>query len=182
MAAGEDVVILDKLKAWGFAALALALGVLLGLQTWRLHTAQLRYSTLETRVAQDKAARASASLKQIEKNETKQETHATASTENANELLETLTRNAADAAVRAAAADRLRLDAERRAATYRAMSQADAAARSDLADRAAALDRSLAEGVGVVAELHGTIERRDAEVRALMGQIVADRALTGGSP
>ncbi|MFA5386818.1 MAG: hypothetical protein WC322_00265 [Candidatus Paceibacterota bacterium] len=156
---------------------ALALGVLLGLQTWRLHTEQLRYSTLETRVAKDNAARASASLKQIEKNVAKKETHATASTENASELLQNLERRAAAATRRAADADRLRLDAERRAATYRAMSESGGADCSALADRTAALDRSLAKGLGVVAELQGTVERRDAEVAALMRQIQADRAL-----
>lgn len=32
---------LDKLKAYGLMVLAIALAVLLGLQTWRLHTAQI---------------------------------------------------------------------------------------------------------------------------------------------
>lgn len=73
---------------------------------------------------------------------------------------------------------RLRLDAERRAATYRAMSEASAAACSDLADRHATLDRQLVEGVAVVADLRGDLDRRDAEVRLLRRQIDADRALS----
>lgn len=38
--------ILDRLRAWGFAALALALLALLALQTWRLHAAQLAHQVL----------------------------------------------------------------------------------------------------------------------------------------
>ena len=37
--------IFDKLKAYGFMVLAGALAVLLGLQTWRLHTAQIDLAT-----------------------------------------------------------------------------------------------------------------------------------------
>lgn len=172
--------ILTQLKAYGFAALALALGVLLGIQTMRLHTEQLAHRDLQVHVERDKAARATAAVANAIDNAERQVIHATSSTENANELLQNLERRAAVATRRAADADRLRLDADRRAATYRAMSQADAAARSDLADRAAALDQRLAEGLGVVAELQGTVEQRDAEVRALMVQIQTDRALMGG--
>lgn len=40
-------------------------------------------------------------------------------------------------------------------------------ARDDLADKAAALERQLAERLGVVAILSGDLKRRDAELAAL---------------
>ena len=73
----------------------------------------------------------------------------------------------------------LQLSAESRAATYRAQASADAAARSDLADKAAALDRQLAEGIGVVAILGGDLKQRDAEVAALCDQVNIERRLSG---
>ncbi len=159
------------------AVAVLVLGVLLGLQTRRLHTEQIAHRDLQVTVERDRQARTVAALKAVNDNTAKQETHATASQENANELLEELSRQRDAALAAATRAERLRLDATRRSATYRSMSEAGAAACSALADRATALDERLAEGVGVVAELRGVVERRDAEVKALMGQITADRAL-----
>ncbi|MEG1282635.1 MAG: hypothetical protein RSD57_19550 [Comamonas sp.] len=52
-------------------------------------------------------------------------------------------------------------------------------ARSDLADQASALDRQLAEGIGVVAEIGGALKQRDAEVAALCGQVNIERRLNG---
>lgn len=48
-----------------------------------------------------------------------------------------------------------------------------------LADKASALDRQLAEGVGVVAELGGALKQRDAEVAALCDQVNTERRLNG---
>ncbi|MEJ5149765.1 hypothetical protein [Comamonas sp. MYb396] len=78
-----------------------------------------------------------------------------------------------------ARAERLHRDTDSRAATYRAQAQADAAARDDLADKAAVLDRQLAEGLGVVASLGGDLRRRDAEVAALCDQVNIERRLSG---
>ncbi len=78
-----------------------------------------------------------------------------------------------------ATARRLQLDADRRAATYRAQAQADAQACRDLADRSEALDRQPAEGLGVVAELRADLGRRDAEGAALCDRVNADGALLG---
>ena len=64
-----------------------------------------------------------------------------------------------------------------RAATYRAQAEADSTARRDLADKASALDASLAEGVGVVAELGGALKQRDAEAAALCDQVNIERRL-----
>ena len=168
---------LTWLRANLMTAAALVLAVLLGIQTWLRHTEQIAHRDLQVSVERDRQARTTAALKAVNGNTAKQETHATASQENANELLEELSRQRDAAVAGAARAERLRLDATRRSATYRSMSEAGAAACGDLAHRAAALDGRLAEGIGVVAELRGVVERRDAEVKALIGQINADRAL-----
>lgn len=67
-------------------------------------------------------------------------------------------------------------------AVVASMRHAPRAARRDVADRCAALNRSLAQGRGVVADLRGTLERRDAEVILLGDQIKADRLLLERSP
>ena len=84
-----------------------------------------------------------------------------------------------DAVARAdtARVDRLRTDAERRAATYRAQAKACTAASSGIADRLEAFDRHIVEGASVVAEHRQALVRRDSEVVLLRGQIDADRAL-----
>lgn len=169
--------ILTQLKAYGFAALALALGVLLGLQTWRLHTEQLAHRDLQVSVERDRQARTAAALKAVNDKAAKKETHATASQENASELLETLSRQRDAALAAATRSERMRNDADKRAATFSAMRETDAAACRDLVDRYEALDRNTVEGIAVVDQLRSAVERRDAEVKALMGQITADRAL-----
>ena len=75
-------------------------------------------------------------------------------------------------------AKRLQLDAERRAATYRAQAQASAAAGVDLADRLKAYDRHIVEGVEVVARLRGDLARRDDEVKLLSQQVQIERSLS----
>lgn len=174
--------ILDKLKSWGFAALALALAGLLGLQTWRLHTEQIAHGELKVQVERDKSARATAAVEAAIDNADRQATHASSTQENSDVF--TSTRPARDATVSAdlAVAQRLRRDAERRAATYRAMAEANAAACRDLADRHATLDAHVVRGVEVVAGLRGDLARRDAEVRLLRGQIDIDRALLTTTP
>ena len=53
-------------------------------------------------------------------------------------------------------------------------------ASSGIADRLEALDAHIVRGAGVVAGLGADLERRDAEVALLRGQIDADRALLSG--
>lgn len=168
---------IDKLKAYGFQILCLVLLALLAAQTLRLHAEQVSHERLKAQVAQDARERTSAALKQEQKTATDERAHAQASQENSDEY--TTSQPVRDAIARAdlAVADRLRRDAERRAATYRAQAQANAAACLDLADRHAALDRHVVEGAAVVAGLRGDLVRRDAEVALLRGQITADRAL-----
>lgn len=169
--------ILDKLKAYGFQALALALGVLLLVQTGRLHVEQRERTQLKGKVDRDNAARTTAALKHEIKTSADESTHAKATQENSDAF--TTSQPVRDAIARAdlATADRLRVGAERRAATYRAQAQSNAAACSDLADRHTALDAHVVRGASVVAGLGADLGRRDAEVVLLRGQIDADRAL-----
>ena len=107
----------------------------------------------------------------------KESTHAANTSKNSDEF--TTSQPVRDAIARAdlARAERLRTDAERRAATYRAQAQACTTASGGIADRLEAFDRQLVEGVAVVGELRADLVRRDAEVVLLRGQIDADRAL-----
>ena len=173
--------ILDKLKAYGAIAAAIALGVLLLVQTGRLHTEQVAHEKLKTSTAQAAAQRTTAALEHEVKTSADESTHAKATQENSDAF--TTSQPVRDALHRAdlALADRLRVGAERRAATYRAQAQANAAACSDLADRYAALDAHVVRGAGVVAGLGADLERRDAEVVLLRKQVDAERNLLSTS-
>lgn len=174
--------ILDKLKAYGAIAAAIALGVLLLVQTGRLHTEQVAHEKLKTSTAQAATGRATAALKHEIKTSADESIHAAKTQENSDEF--TTSQPVRDAIARAdlALADRLRIGAERRAATYRAQAQASAAACSDLADRHAALDVHVVRGAGVVAGLGADLERRDAEVVLLRKQIDTERSLLEPGP
>ena len=76
-----------------------------------------------------------------------------------------------------AVADRLRSDAERRAAKYRAQAIANEASCRDLADQHTAFDEHIVRGTEVVAGLTTALAVRDAEVAVLFKQISADREL-----
>ena len=109
----------------------------------------------------------------------KESTHAAKTSKNSDEF--TTSQPVRDAIARAdlALADRLRTDAERRSATYRAQAAACTSASSGIADRLEAFDRQLVEGVAVVGELRTDLVRRDSEVKLLRATIDADRALLG---
>lgn len=168
---------IDKIKAYGFQALALALGVLLLVQTGRLHSEQTAHEKLKTETAQAGTKRAMAALNIEQQAGAKESTHAQ-QTQEASDAF-TTSQPMRDALHRADLdrAERLRSGAERRAATYRAMAQACAAASGGVTDRLAALDGQLVEGVAVVGDLRAVVARRDAEVVLLRQQIDADRAL-----
>ena len=109
----------------------------------------------------------------------KESKHAEDTIYNADRLANLKTGIDVDVRAELARAERLHRDTDSRAATYRAQAQADAVARCDLADKAAALDRKLAEGLGVVASLGGDLKQRDAEVAALCDQVNIERRLSG---
>lgn len=170
--------IFDKLKAYAAIAAAIALGSLLLVQTGRLHFEQRAHTQLQAKVDRDNAARTTVALKHEIKTSADESAHAKATQENSDAF--TTSQPVRDAIARAdlAIADRLRTDAERRAATYRAQAQSNAAACSDLADRHAALDAHVVRGAGVVAGLGADLERRDSEVVLLRKQVDTERNLT----
>ena len=169
--------ILDKLKAYGALAAALVLGVLLLVQTGRLQAERVAHQKLIAATAGAALLRSEAARADETKTAGKEAAHAQATQENSDAF--TTSQPVRDAIARAdiAAADRLRVGAERRAATYRAQAQACSAASSGIADRLEAFDRHIVEGAGVVAEHRAALGRRDAEVVLLRGQIDAERAL-----
>ncbi|MCS4295686.1 hypothetical protein M2375_003933 [Comamonas sp. BIGb0152] len=139
----------------------------------------IRLAELRADQARDLAARAEGARKDEAQTAQLESKHAQDTIYNADKLAAFKTGIDVDVRAELARAERLQRSADRRAATYRAQAQADAAARSDLADQAAALDRQLAEGLGVVAELGGDLRRRDAEVAALCSQVNTERRLGG---
>ncbi|MEG0976453.1 MAG: hypothetical protein RSF42_17275 [Comamonas sp.] len=157
------------------AALAFSAG-------WVVKGWQASKTVAELRVeqAQGTATRAEAARTEETKTAIKESKHAKDTIYNADRLANLKTGIAVDVRSELARAERLHLNSERRAATYRAQAQADAAARRDLADQAAALDASLAEGLGVVAEIGGALKQRDAEVAVLCDQVNIERRLIGG--
>ena len=169
--------IFDQLKAYGWILAAIAAGALASAQTWRLHSLQAGHGTLLASVATDRTARATAWAADSDKTAGKEQVHA-ASTQKASDVFT----QAAPGRETALLADLQRArsllnSADSRATRYRAQADAGAAACGALADRTQALDRQLAEGLGVVADLRGIVERRDAEV-VLMGSVIdTDRAL-----
>ena len=145
-------------------------------QTWRLGT---EVAQVQTREAEGKANRAEAARADETQTAQLESKHAKDTIYNSDRLASLKTGIAVDVRSELERAHRLQLNADGRAATYRAQAEADATARRNLADKAAALDASLAEGVGVVADLGGALKQRDAEVAALCGQVNTERSLSG---
>lgn len=174
---------LNLLPWWAYAAAGAVAGALLagGIQQARVSNARAELADVRAKHAEAVAEAVSQALNEERANRAKETTHAADTIKNADEF--TQGQPARDAGVRAdlARLERLRRDAERRAATYRAMSEANAAACSRAGDQLAAFDRQLVEGVGVVGALRGDLERRDSEVKLLRGQIDADRKMTGSA-
>lgn len=115
--------ILDKLKAYGFMVLAGALAVLLGLQTWRLHAAQITLADNLVSIAnvRTKAANAlAAAEKKTRDTESTLNQAASDTRKETNEKITALTTRSSSLL------DRVRL-AEARAATAK-LSQASAVA------------------------------------------------------
>ena len=134
--------------------------------------AELRLEQTNSNLKRSEAARADETQTAL-----KESTHAANTSKNSDEF--TTSQPVRDAIARAdlALADRLRTDAERRSATYRAQAAACTTASSGIADRLEAFDRHIVEGASVVAEHRQALVRRDSEVKLLRGQIDADREL-----
>jgi len=143
---------------------------------WRMSG---QVATCEAEQALGTATRAEAARTHETQTAQLESKHAQDTIYNADRLANLKTGIDVDVRAELARAERLHRDTDSRAATYRAQAQADAAARSDLADKASAIDRQLAEGLGVVASLGGDLRRRDAEVAALCDQVNIERRLSG---
>ena len=156
------------------AGLALAAASTWHVQAWRYDA---RVADIHALYAQAKLKRSEAARADEIQTASKESTHAADTSKNSDEF--TTSQPVRDAIARAelAAAERMRLGAERRAATYRAQAQACSTAAGGIADRLEAFDRHIVEGATVVAEHRAALTRRDAEVVLLRKQIDADRAL-----
>ena len=160
--------------ATAIVAGALAFGAGWQVQSWRyekqIATITKQHATAALKLSE--AARADETQTAL-----KESTHAADTSKNSDEF--TTSQPVRDAIARAdlALADRLRTDAERRAATYRAQAAACTTASSGIADRLEALDRHIVEGATVVAEHRAALTKRDAEVVLLHKQMMTERAL-----
>lgn len=161
------------------AAAAIGGAAIAALATWNVQA--WRY---DARIADIHTQHAAAAIKRSEAARAdeaatagKESTHAQGTQENSDAF--TTSQPVRDAIARAdlAVAHRLRTDAERRTATYRAQASSCTAAAGGIADRLEAFDRHIVEGASVVAEHRAALTRRDAEVVLLRGQIDTDRAL-----
>lgn len=168
----------DKIISAIAGGIALLLAAALTWQTYQLSSERTAHSALKLEVSQANERRTKAALGAEVKTAKSESTHAKTTQENSDAF--TISQPVRDAIARAdlARVERLRVGAERRAATYRAIAQSCSAASSDIAHRLEALDKHIVEGVGVVASLRSNLVRRDAEVVLLRRQVDIERALT----
>lgn len=162
-----------------YAATAIVAGALAFGAGWQVQS--LRYEKQIATITQQHATAALKLSEAARADETqtasKESTHAANTSKNSDEFTTSQPVRDAIARVDVARAERLRTDAERRAATYRAQAQACTTASGGVADRLEAFDRQLVEGVAVVGELRADLVRRDAEVVLLRKQVDTERAL-----
>ena len=163
-----------RTHAWQLLALALA-GLLLW-QTLRLASAEVAEARAQHALAVHVATQAQAAEAEATKKAGALLTHAGAQQDNAHDYTQYLQRLEAARTADAGRIAGLQHDI-RATATRHAQAAADAAAKRDLADQHQRLAARVAEGAGVVGELVGLVEVRDAQVRALLGQVRSDRAL-----
>ncbi|MEQ6475070.1 hypothetical protein [Comamonas sp. wu1-DMT] len=154
-------------RIWPWLALALAL--LLAVQTQRL-------AKVETSQSKAAAAQAQQAQAATEKKAAAVVGHGAAQQENTHDYTQEMARLEAGRTADAARIAGLQHDI-RAAATRNAQLAGDAGACRDLADQHQRLAALAAGGAGVVGQLVGLVERRDAQVNALKGQVQVDRAL-----
>lgn len=140
---------------------------------WRADARLARAESSQSKQAQTQAQQAQAAT---EKKATAVLEHADAQQDNTHDYTQQLavleTGRTADAARIAGLQHDIRA-----AATRNAQLAGDAAACRDLADQHQRLAALAGEGAGVVGQLVGLFERRDAQVNALKGQVQLDRQL-----
>ena len=140
---------------------------------WR---ADARIARTESAQSKQAAAQAQQAKAATEKKAGEVIAHGTAQQDNTHDYTQKLAALEAGRAADAARIAGLQHDI-RSAATRNAQLAGDAAACRDLADQHQRLAALAAEGAGVVDQLVGLVERRDAQVGLLSGQIAADRKL-----
>lgn len=165
-----------KAHAWQLLALALAAGLLW--QTLRLAGAEVAEAKAKQVLSDHIAGQAVADKAETTKKAGALLDHAGAQQENTHDYTEDLRRLEAAHSADAGRIAGLQHDI-RAAATRNAQLAGNAAAARDLADQHEQLAARVAKGAGVVGELVGLVEVRDAQVKALQGQVAADGVLLG---
>lgn len=169
--------LVKKQLAWVVAIVIAALVAVAVVQTLRLAAAKTELAQQGEKTAQAETKQTQAVLNDERETAQKESTHAEQTIAASDQFTQGEPGRIADLERDIDRVERLRSDAERRASTYRAQAQANAAACSNLADRLEAFDRQLVAGIEVVAGLRGDLARRDAEVVLLHDQLMADRGL-----
>lgn len=140
---------------------------------WR---ADVRIARMEVSQSKQTSAQAQQAQAATEKKAEAVVTHGAAQQENTHDYTQEMARLEAGRAADAVRIAGLQHDI-RSAATRNAQLAGDAAAYRDLADQHQRLAGIAAEGAEVVGELSGLVQKRDAQVGLLSGQIAADRRL-----
>ena len=140
---------------------------------WRVDARFARAESLQSKQAQAQAQQAKAAT---EKKATAVVTHAAAQQDNTHDFTQKLATLEAGRTADAARIAGLQHDI-RAAATRNAQLASDAAACRNLADQHQRLATLAGEGAGVVGQLVGLVERRDAQVNALKRQVQIDGVL-----
>ncbi|WP_114864173.1 hypothetical protein [Comamonas sp. AG1104] len=140
---------------------------------WR---ADARIARVEVAQSKQTSAQAQQSQAAIEKKAKAVIAHGAAQQENTHDYAQEMARLEAGRVADAARIAGLQHDI-RRAATRNAQLADDAAACRDLADQHQRLAALAAEGASLVGELGSLVQKRDAQVSLLRGQIAADRTL-----
>ena len=169
---------MKTLKAYAWQLLALALAAVLLWQTLRLASAEVAEAKAKQALSDHIAGQAVAANAETTKKAGALLEHAGAQQENTHVYTQDLQRLEAARAADAGRIAGLQHDI-RAAATRNAQLAANGAAARDLADQHEQLAARVAEGAGVVGELVGLVEVRDAQVMALQGQVEVDSRLLG---
>lgn len=140
---------------------------------WR---ADVRIARMEVSQSKQTSAQAQQAQAATEKKAEAVVTHGAAQQENTHDYTQEMARLEVGRTADAARIAGLQHDI-RSAATRNAQLAGDAAACRDLADQHQRLAGIAAEGAEVVGELSGLVQKRDAQVSLLRGQIKVDRAL-----
>lgn len=165
--------IADKIKAYGWQLLALALAAALLWQTLRLASAEVAEAKAKQALSGHIATQAQSSQAETTKKAGALLDHAGAQQGNTYAYTQDLQRLEAARAADAGLIAGLQHDI-RAAATRNAQLAANGAAARDLADQHEQLAARVAEGAEVVGELVGLVEIRDAQVIVLQGQVKVD--------